>query len=98
MITYTILMIYILRWLNSGLSQETWKSLRHVFKKHSWWQALKSQWGEHGAWSLGRREEEADALTMSTQTWCQLSNMAAAGTNHSERGAWEKGEYGVEWG
>ena len=30
---YTVLMIYILRWLNSGLPQETWKSPRHVFKK-----------------------------------------------------------------
>lgn len=67
---YTILMIYILRWLNSGLPQETWKSLRRVFTKHSWWQDLKPPWGERGA---GGGREEADTMTLSPQTCAATS-------------------------
>lgn len=62
---YTVLMIYILRWLNSGLPQGTWKSPRRVFKKHSLWQASKPPWG--WPWSRWGREE-ADMMTTSTQT------------------------------
>lgn len=82
-------MIYILRWLNSGLPQETWKSLRRVFKKHSWRQASKPQWGECGA---GGGREEGDKMTTSIQihaapstTWRPLARVTAKG------GHWEEG-------
>lgn len=53
---YTILMIYILRWLNSGLPQETWKSLRYCVQKTQLVAGLETSVGLNVEWvGEGRR-------------------------------------------
>ena len=76
-------MIYILRWLNSGLPQEIWKSPRCVFKKHSWWQAWKPQWG--WSWSGWGKGGGWPDDRVCTECCGRFSNMAASGLNHNKK-------------